>query len=213
MRRAAFATTLLAFAVSGCFQTAEDFQAQADNPWLFTGYDPGGRTATHAEGVLTVALDTDGNAGTIRATARDLVRQYEVRWHSFAGRPSYQSGGVARDLDLWGDTGNGSGAFPKMSVYAAAWGNATFLVNGAVKREPQALTSTYGSVFFLNKGRYRSPADHRVLSADQNATFDPSRPGDGFVDRQGAQATLLLFTARGDVAFHVQYYNVTILRR
>lgn len=206
-------TLLLGILLSGCFAGAEEFQASGSNAWLFAGYDYEGRTATEAEGTLDVSLDSEGNSGRIRAVARDRAHSYEVRWHAFQGRLGYQSDGVARDLDLWGATGNGSGVFPKMTVYAAAFGNATFLLDGMAQREPRTLSSTYNAVFFLSKGRFRDPETHRIEKSDRNGTFDPKTPADGFVDRNGAQAALLLFTARGELFRYLEYHNVTISRR
>lgn len=206
-------SALLGLLVAGCVTGPDDFQATASDAWIFTGYDYMGRSATKAEGRLEVSLDTDGNAGRIRATAQDRRHAYEVRWNAFHGSEDYKSGGVARDLDLWGATGNGSGTFPKVTVYAAAFGNATFLLDGASQREPRILSAAFDAALFIAKGRYRDPSDHRILRADQNGTFDPDKPGDGFVDRQGAQAAVLLYTARGELFRYLEYNSVSITRR
>lgn len=205
--------SLVLASVPGCIDIPEDFQATGADAWIYSGYDYPGRTATGAEGSLEVRLDTDGNAGHIRARVKDPFREIEIRWYAFVGRQGYQSGGVARDLDLWGATGNGSGVFPKIAVHAAAWGNASLFIDGKPQREPQALSSTYGSIFFLTKGRYRSMDSHRILKADQNGTFDPSTPADGFVDRQGSQAAILLFTDRGQLAHYVEFNEIIVTRR
>lgn len=182
------------------------------NPLLLDGYAYDGRGAHQVEGELHVALNSDSNTGTIRALARDPIHQYEIRWTSFSGRLPYQSGGVARDLEMWGSTGNGSAVFPRVYTYAAAFGRATVLFDGKPEKDPTSLAADFQAVFFLAQGRYRDTDTFQVLNGDRSRPYDPAEPDDAFVSAIGAQAVAVAYASNGEPYRFFEYLEPKILR-
>lgn len=210
---AARAVALAVAAVaSGCLGSGR-FEATASAPVLLPGYNYDGSGARAATGSLEVELEARANSGTIRARFTDEVRDYELRWKNFTGREAYQSGGVARDLWMWGSTGNGSAVFPRVRAYAAAFGTVESFLDGRPEPDPSNLFSTMPALFFLAQGQYRDPLSHRVYASDERSFYDPARPDDAHVSQIGAQAALLVYTSRGELFRYVEFNEVEVLAR
>lgn len=189
-----------------------DFRAEAARPLFLDGYAYDGTGAHEVAGDLRVELSSESNGGKIEARVQDAIHQYEIRWKNFAGRLPYQSGGVARDLELWGSTGNGSAVFPRVYVYAAAFGRATVLFDGKPEKDPTSLAADFQAVFFLTQGRYRDLDTFEILSADRSRPYDPAQPDDAFVSAIGAQAVVIAYASNGEPYRFFEYLEPKILR-
>lgn len=197
--------------VAGCFSSTA-FEAHGSHVLVIAGYAYDGQNVRTAEGELKVKLDNRRNTGAVHATVRDVLETIDIRFANFTGRLPYQSGGVARNLHLWGDTGNGSTVFPKVYVYAAAFGYATLDIDGEPQRDPTNLRQTLPAYFFLTRGVYRDPDTHLVYSSEPGRPYDPAKPTESTINQIGAQATLLLYTSRGTLHRHVEFRDVIIDR-
>ncbi|MBI2078525.1 MAG: hypothetical protein HYT80_09190 [Euryarchaeota archaeon] len=141
-----------------------------------------------------------------------MVETYEVRFVNFTGRLPYQSGGVATKLHLWGDSGNGSTAFPKVFVYAAAFGHAELLVGGRHQRDPTNLADAFPAYAFVTQGVYRDGETLMVYGGQPGQPYDPTKPTASTINRIGSQAVVLLYTSRGELYKHFEYRDVEIER-
>ena len=201
---------LVALLSSGCL-AGDLFQAKAAQPILLSGYNYDGAGVRQVEGTLDVNVNPAKNAGRILADYHDAVHTYRIQWANFTGRAPYQSGGVATNQLLWGTSGNGSAALPAVRAYVAAFGSVTAHRDGVLERDPSNLFGTMNAVFFISQGRFRDLSTHKIYAADGVSLYDPEEPEDAYVNKIGAQATLLVYTARGELFRYVEFSEVSVL--
>lgn len=206
---AALLLTAVAVLLSGCFGGV--FVVNASSPLVLTSYNYDGRGGRELEGSLKANLYESRDEGTIEATYRDQVDSFRIVWVNFTGRFPYQSEGVATKLDLFGDTGNGSTALPRVHVYAAAWGTAEYYVDDVRQVDPHSLFHTMDATFFVTQGTYRDNETRRIQGAEANRTYDPARPEDSRLNAIGAMAVIVLYTKRGDLFRLVEFSDVEIV--
>lgn len=204
-------TSILLLLVPGCLGEA-NIHADAERPLLMTTYAYDGRGIRTVDGTLTVDVDPDANTGTIVAAAQDAFHKYEVTWAAFEGSEPYESGGVAADLEMWGDSGNGPPVFPRIRVHLAAFGQVESRVDGVVEKDPSNLERRIDAVLFVTRGRIRDPETLRIEDAEKLQPYDPAEPTDAYINQFGSQAVLLLYTERGELLRHFDYQDVRIRR-
>ena len=188
------------------------FEASAQDALIIPGYAYDGHNVRRAPGEIDFRLDGDANTGTVVAKVRDVIDTFEIRFANFSGRFPYQSGGVAKGIHLWGDTGNGSTVFPKVYVYAAAFGHAELFVNGQHQRDPTNLADTFPAYAFVTQGVYRDDDTYIVYGAEPARPYDPTKPTESSINRIGSQAVVLLYTSRGALYQHLEFRDVDIDR-
>jgi hypothetical protein len=120
---------------------------------------------------------------------------------------------VAADLQLWGDTGNGSSVFPRVFAYAAAFGHATHAIDGRQERDPTNLGDGFTAIFFVTQGQYRDTQGHRITDRERTRPYDPSKPTDAYVNQIGAQAAMLLFAANGALYRYYEFNQIQVTGR
>ncbi len=202
-------TIATALLLSGCFGGV--FVVNASSPLVLTTYNYDGRGGRELEGSLDATLYDSRDEGTIEATYQDAVDSFRIVWVNFTGRFPYQSEGVATELDLFGDSGNGSTAFPRLHAYAAAWGTAEFYVDDVRQVDPHSLFQTMDATFFVTQGAYRDNDTRRIQGAEANRTYDPARPAESRLNAIGAMAVIALYTKRGDLFRLVEFSDVEVV--
>jgi hypothetical protein len=214
MRRAYSYALLLSLSLLGGCAGAPDVRVHASAPVMLDGpgYDYDAHTARLVQGALDLDVRDGPNTGTVLATAKDLFHSYEFRWVNFTGRQPYQGGGVVRDRDLWGSTGNGSSVFPRAHAYVAVFGTLEARMDGRVERDLSSLDDTMPAILFVSRGHYRDTDTHRVTTRDKSNPYDPARPDDFYENKIGAQATLLVFLDRGDLYRQIVYDEVQVTK-
>ena len=194
---------------SGCFGGV--FAVKATSPLVLTSYAYDGRGGRELEGTLEARLYPSRDEGAIEARYRDAVDEFRITWVNFTGLFPYQSNGVATEVDLFGDTGNGPPAFPRVHVYAAAWGTAEYYLDDVRQPDPHSLFHTMDATFFVTQGVYRDNETRRIPGAAGNTTYDPNRPADSSLNAIGAMAVIALYTKRGDLFRLVEFSDVEVV--
>jgi len=201
--------TVVAVLLSGCFGGV--FIVKASSPLVLTTYAYDGRGGRELAGTLKATLYDSRDDGDIEATYRDALDEFRITWVNFTGDVPYQSEGVATEVDLFGDTGNGTSAFPRVHAYAAAWGTAEYSVDGVRQPDPHSLFQTMDAIFFVTQGVYRDNETRRIQGAEGNRTYDPARPAESKLNAIGAMAVIALYTTRGDLFRLVEFSDVEIV--
>jgi hypothetical protein len=211
--RTVWTWTLVAMAasltLSGCFGGV--FVVEASSPFVLTSYGYDGRGGRALEGTLKATLYEGRNEGSIEATYHDAVHAFRVTWVNFTAAFPYQSGGVATDVELFGDSGNGPAAFPRLYAHAAAWGTVEFYVDDVRQPDPISLFQTFDATFFVSQGVYRDNATKRIAGAEGNSTYDPTRPGESSINAIGALGVIAVYTKRGDLYRLIEFRDVEIV--
>ena len=209
MRPATVALAGALLLLSGCMGST--FTVRASSPLVLTSYAYDGNDGREREGALEATLYEKRNEGRVEATYRDAIHEYRIRWINFTGMMPYQSGGVARNVELFGDSGNGSTALPRLFVYAAAWGTVEYYVDDVRQPDPHSLFQTMDAIFFVTQGVYRDNETRRISGAEGNRTYDPARPSESRLNMIGAMAVIGIFTKRGDLYRLVEFSEVEIV--
>lgn len=209
--RAALGTFLLV-ALAGCASTGHGFAATASDALLLPrgsmAYD--GQGARWTDGWANLSLDAARDEGRVDAVVVDVTRRHDVRFESFAGTADHQQGGVARDVRLHGATGNGSTDLPEVHAYAAAWGTASYRVDGQRQTDPTSPGDDFRAAAYVLLGQLRERGTAKILNANGDGVYDPARPTDGQVGAAGATVRIELRTATGALWAHVEFVDVRI---
>lgn len=209
-----FVGFLLLVLLSGCGERPYDFETDASDvrviPRGTYAYD--GKDVHRAEGTLEVRVHSDHDAGLVRARVVDGVHTYDVAWATFNGSAPYQSGGVARDFIVHGNSGNGGPEWPPFFAYLACWGWATLRDNGEIQNDPSVAQPYFYGYLAIARGKVRDPSTGIVYNVARTGPYDPAQPTDGSVLGTGAQALLQLRTAGNEVWYYVEFDEVHITR-
>lgn len=209
MRFAALLFLAAFVSTPGCLDGV--FVVKAASPLVLTSYGYDGVGGRELEGTLNATLYETRDKGTIEATYRDAVHGFHLTWVNFTGSLPYQSGGVSGENQLFGDTGNGSTALPRLTVYAAAWGTVEYFIDDVRQPDPHSLFQTMDAVFFVSRGTYRDNETRIVGGAQPDKPYDPNRPDESTVDAIGSMAVLQVFTKRGDLYRLLEFSDVAIV--
>jgi osmotically-inducible protein OsmY len=74
-------------------------------------------------GAATVLVDERNNTGIVMGTIHAKGHTYTVLMDRFSGKKPFQSGGIARFVELHGLTNHGAPILPKTFAYLAGWGS------------------------------------------------------------------------------------------
>ena len=122
-------------------------------PWDHMDY--AGKYLTPIKGAIEIDVNERNNEGETLVEFREGPDRYRIVFTRFAGRASYQDGGVATRVYEHGDSGNGDSLYPKTWLYLAGWGKADVFKNG------QMLFKDYAAHFMVME-RSRDPNTREV---------------------------------------------------
>lgn len=195
--------------LSGCFGGV--FIVKASSPLVLMSYAYDGSSGRELDGTLKATLYPERETGSIEARYRDALDEFRITWVNFTGAFPYQSNGIVTETDLFGDTGNGPSAFPRVHVYAAAWGSAEYYVDDVRQPDPHSLFQSMDATFFVTQGVYRDNETRRIQGAEGNKTYNPNRPAESNLNAIGAMAVIVLYTKRGDLFRLVEFSDVEVV--
>lgn len=122
-----------AFLIGGLGNTGDSFRYNG------SGVDMGSGTAL-------VRVNERANTGTVTGTAVTKWGTLTVVIEQFEATAPFMDGGIARNLFLHGNTGNGPPVLPKVFTYLAGWGRADVYLDGKL------LYKDYDAHFMITEG-------------------------------------------------------------
>jgi formylglycine-generating enzyme required for sulfatase activity len=150
-------------------------------------------------GTATVEVDPVKNRGSIIIEVDGTLTfsgteaktgKWRIEHKTFSGSADFMQGGVGVNVPMHGTSLNESPIFPTLISTLTTWGSATVYLDG------KPLLNGIGIHTMLTQGL--RDAGHRILKADGSCCYSAAQPGDGLVNPDGQQFSVLIFTRGGD---------------
>lgn len=188
---------LVATAFAGCLGDdgpATQYDVQASSGHVANGWAYDGAELESSVASLEGSLDAETNTGSLNITYDAWGSTWEIRHSQFQGSQDFHDGGIALDVTEHGDSGVGHTEIPRIDGLVLTWGTAEVLRDG----EPYEITQTgtWSAHMMFNENTIRGPGG-QILQEDQSAPFDPSNPGNAYIEEDNPQALIELTSPGG----------------
>ena len=130
--------------------------------------------------ILEVNPDTD--KGFVLTYAEIDASKYLILFDNFTNE---YDGGIAKMIDVFGDTGKGTSGYPKVKAYLAGKGYSTIFINGSLTYS-EVLSEFYMTVGIIDE------VTHSVYNSTKTGTYNPSSPTNVYIDIDDVELHLFL---------------------
>lgn len=142
-----------------------------------------GQKVRSVDGEVVVNVNNKNDAGSVVATLRNVRHQFSknetldgdirIVMNKFVAKQEFHQGGIAENLWLHGDTGQGPPVMPKLFTFVAGWGPTDIYVNGELVYED------LDGHFMYTEGARRE----EKITKDDGTFYSPKRKAEtGFTD-------------------------------
>lgn len=188
---------LVATAFAGCLgddSPPAQYDVQASGGHVANGWAYDGTDLQTSVADVEGFVDAENNRGSLNITYEAWNSTWEIQHAQFEGSQDFHDGGIALGVTEHGDSGMGHTEIPRIDGRVLTWGTAEVLRDG----EPYEITQpgTWSAHMMFNENTIRD-ANGQILQEDQSTPFDPSQPGNAYIQEEDPQAIIELTSPGG----------------